>query len=493
MAPMSTPPPKRTPSSPPKNSAPPPPSKSIQSSVSRSVKEERSGDVAPSGLPLEERSGDVASSGCSVEARGFPVEGRSGDVASSLASRAGGTGALAGEGVGIPSRFARWQEARARFGTRADRLAAFFTRMDPLADALADQLASGPKERAEGWRLFELALEHGGNSLPAHAPACLRDFFAQVESPPAWLDEAQLFDAGKPLLRAGQLGGIVLGVRSLVLGYATPGGNKPLALSGQLVERAPRRLSETSRFVYEVCKPGGTLRHAPGFKITLRVRLMHATVRRLVRASDRWRGDLWGEPINQHDMAATTLLFSRVLLEGLRQLGDRISLEEGERYMQLWRYVGWLSGVEEQLLPVTESEAERLGEFLTFAEGPPDDDARALTRALFEVANQSETGHGPWANQLQHYTVRAICRFLLGDTLADALGVEPTPGGAAAVAAVRRITRAAALLREHSPALEARAIQAGHLYWENASTMHIPRGATTFTPPSKLRDLHAHA
>ena len=54
---------------------------------------------------------------------------------------------------------------------------------------------------------------------------------------------------------------------SLVLGYASPGGNKPLAFSGQLEKRAPQRLLETSRFVEATCLPGGLARFAPGFAI----------------------------------------------------------------------------------------------------------------------------------------------------------------------------------------------------------------------------------
>jgi hypothetical protein len=35
-------------------------------------------------------------------------------------------------------------------------------------------------------------------------------------------------------LRPGLLGGLVLGLRSLVYGYAAPAGNKPLVFSGRL-------------------------------------------------------------------------------------------------------------------------------------------------------------------------------------------------------------------------------------------------------------------
>ena len=61
------------------------------------------------------------------------------------------------------------------------------------------------------------------------------------------------------------LGGLVLSLRSLMGGYTAPVGNKPLAFSGRLRERAPRRVAETARFVTAVCAPAGMRRGAPGF------------------------------------------------------------------------------------------------------------------------------------------------------------------------------------------------------------------------------------
>ena len=39
-------------------------------------------------------------------------------------------------------------------------------------------------------------------------------------------------------------------------------------------------------------------------------------------------------------MLATTLLFSEVYVEGLRLFGFDVSEEEGEDWVQLWRFVG---------------------------------------------------------------------------------------------------------------------------------------------------------
>ncbi len=60
-------------------------------------------------------------------------------------------------------------------------------------------------------------------------------------------------------------------------------------------------------------------------EITVKVRVMHAQVRRLIRASGRWQTALWGEPINQHAMVATALLFSVAVIDGLDKLAYRFA------------------------------------------------------------------------------------------------------------------------------------------------------------------------
>ena len=71
-------------------------------------------------------------------------------------------------------------------------------------------------------------------------------------------------------------------------------------------------------------------RNGEGFAITVKVRLMHAQVRKLLLQSGKWREDLWSLPINQHDMLATVLLFSSILIDGYRTIGFRVTTSEAE-------------------------------------------------------------------------------------------------------------------------------------------------------------------
>jgi hypothetical protein len=198
-----------------------------------------------------------------------------------------------------------------------------------------------------GFKLFERIAREGIARAP-QAPDSFHAFFEAVERTPLWVDWSVVDGGGEVLLRAGLLGGLVLALKSLVLGYTSPGGNKPLVWSGRLKEQAAGRLNETAKFVHATITPGAMRPHRQGWEITLKVRLMHAHVRRMILKTGRWNDD-WGAPINQHDMLGTSLLFSVAVLQGLRTLGVRIPAGAADAYMQLWRFSGWLIGMEPEL------------------------------------------------------------------------------------------------------------------------------------------------
>src|ERR1700733_5498854 len=285
----------------------------------------------------------------------------------------------------FPTRFVHLPAARARFGDRVDRVGAYLSRVDETAVRVVAAIDEMPP--GAGWKVFDEAAARGIAQVDG-APESFRALFADVERVPVWVDWATLDRGGAVLLRAGVLGGIVLGLKSLVTGYATPAGNKPLIFSGRLAEQAPRRLQETSRFVQATIRPGGLRPQGEGYRISLKVRLIHAQVRRLILRSGRWDSGAWGEPVNQHDQVGTLLLFSLLVLDGLRQLGLRISSEDAEAYMQLWRYSGTLMGVDTELVPTTESEARRLADLIAATQDEPDADSRLLTHALLNTSSR---------------------------------------------------------------------------------------------------------
>lgn len=383
----------------------------------------------------------------------------------------------------FPARYTNLAEARTRFGARVDRLGPFFDRVDPLADAVIETMERIGHGR--GWGILERALSHGISAVD-DAPESFRALFAELDDVPVWVDDATLDRGGALLMRAGVIGGITLGAKSLVHGYASPGGNKPLVFSGRLMDHAARRLNETSRFVQAVCRPGGMRRFADGFAITVKVRLMHAQVRRMILKSGRWNATLWGAPVNQHDMAGTTLLFSSSVLEGLRAFGLKIPREESESYMQLWRYVGRVIGVDERLQPTSELDAFQLAELIATTMGEPDEDSRALVKALFEhPLTEAKTDRARALAEKQVVFGYGLCRGLVGDELADKLGI-PRDTWRFSVPAMRAVVTAAETLRVRSPWADRTAWSTGMKYWDKVVELGLAGATAEFRPPEQL-------
>jgi hypothetical protein len=384
----------------------------------------------------------------------------------------------------FPSRYTNLTAARARFGDRVDRLGPYLTKVDEVADRVVAAIDALPP--GAGWRMFEEATRRGVVSVP-EAPSSFVELFREAERVPLWVDWPTLDRGGQVLLRAGALGGIVLGLKSIVSGYTTPAGNKPLVFSGRLRHETTRRLHETSRFVEATISRGGLRPRADGYRITLKVRVMHAQVRRMILRGGGWNAEAWGAPINQHDQMGTLLLFSDIVLRGLEQLGLRVSRDDAEAYMQLWRYSGYLIGVDPELIPTSRAEAEGYVDLIAATQAPPDDDSRALTRALLEAGRLAAKTprEKKQAERLYQFSV-GMCRELLGSEMADQLDV-PRASWTFMMPFLRRLIAGADRIRETVPFAEVRALGSGTSYWKRVVDLGLAEAAIDFALPESLR------
>ncbi|HET6504804.1 MAG TPA: oxygenase MpaB family protein [Amycolatopsis sp.] len=338
-----------------------------------------------------------------------------------------------------------------------------FTRAgDPLADAVVAMFRRVPESRV----LFEAALREGVGAVE-DPPRELSDFFREVESTPYWLDYQRLDRGARAITRTGLLGLFPLGDMSLMGGYLASRATKSLVATGQIENMAARRLTETAAWWIDITTPGHLRPGESGYVSAIRVRLVHAHVRAAMNRRTDWDYEAWDQPVNQVQTVGTLLLFSLVFVFGTQLLGVRYTERERADILHLWRYVGWLLGIDEELLPGDEEDAWRLFWLLAETELIPDEDSKRLATAL--MRSHGQAGRGLLGKVLSEVSVRvhsSISRLVLGKKNADFLGLPNDPVTQAAVVAAaatnfaaetaRRLIPGATAVREFIGGLERR-------------------------------------
>lgn len=225
--------------------------------------------------------------------------------------------------------------------------------------------------------LFDRALTHGIAAVP-DAPEPLREFFARVETVPTWVDHAKLVRGAKVLLSSGSDGMYIARDVAMLGGYQFSGFNKTLLRTGALEKGSNQRWAETMQWAMDVLSEDGLSPLGLGYRSTIRVRLIHAFVRRHVTAMPDWQTEDWGLPINQTDMAATLVGAFIAPAIGAMGMGVLLTPSEADAVAHLVRYVGSLLGVEEQWLPHSFRDGVRVLVHTLSALADPDESTRRL-------------------------------------------------------------------------------------------------------------------
>ena len=311
--------------------------------------------------------------------------------------------------------------------------------MDPPARARA--ILHGMSPRAAAFFDVDRTLLAGASGLHLAAPfrrqgllsvrQLARTLLIQLTFAARGSDHDQLDRAGDHLARYSLQLGLVLAAASLMVGYTNPAAARPLVLTGRLVGNAGVRNLEVGDWLREVTTPGGLRRHGLGLERTVRVRLIHAMVRRHLSRSPEWDEAELGTPISQPYMTHTLAEFGSIAVRGMHLLGARYTDDELADLGALWRYVGHLSGVTPALLPATLAEQEDIEALYQLTRPPVDDGSRALVSGLVDDYLVPEVEdlmppRLPGRSRLARAYVDALVRALVGDALSDELGIRPS-------------------------------------------------------------------
>ena len=295
---------------------------------------------------------------------------------------------------------------------------------DPLADAMMEDLSG--VSRQEQALLFQAALQERDWSSLADAPSSARAFFADTERVPDWVDldscipGIRMFHRNSHLILGAFVGG------TLVEGFAT-NISKAFFISGRVRDQGVRRLRQNNRHMIEIFMPGGLTRDGDGWKLSVRIRLVHAQLRRLLGNSDQWDHEAWGLPISSAHLGYAITSFSARLLDHLKHLGAAYTEEERDSFMAIWRYTGHLMGIPSSILFQDEQDARHLRQIASLCEPPPSPESIVMANALINSAPLVIGVTDPLERRKMASFVFRVSRALIGNTLADQLRYPPDP------------------------------------------------------------------
>ena len=310
------------------------------------------------------------------------------------------------------------EEARAVAPDIADNYIAHTHIGDPLAEAMTEDLAEFSP--TESRRLIEAAMNDEGEEALRDAPASLRNFFREAETPPEWLDYSRLAPGVRMFHRNSQVILVAFVAGVLIEGFTTNIA-KSFFITGRVRDQGVRRLGQNNRHMMEIFLPGGLYRDGDGWKLSVRIRIVHARMRHLLNDSEDWDTEAWGVPISMAHLGFAISAFSARLLKHMKTLGADYSDEEYASFMDVWRYSGHLMGIPETILFHNADDALKLYDIGLMCEPAYQSESMVMAHSLINaaplIAGKIEPAE---RRELARYAYR-LSRALIGKEPAESL------------------------------------------------------------------------
>lgn len=271
-------------------------------------------------------------------------------------------------------------------------------------------------------KLFEQALEHGIDTVP-NAPEELKAFFRVIDNPPAWLNMSEVRRGARAVNASGEAIHYLARDFFLMGAYLLSGFNEPLIMTGALSKGTGKRFAETQSWTMDIYSPDGMERFGAGFKSTVRVRMIHALVRRNLQTKAEWDFDRLGIPISQTDML-TTILTTLLLGLGSRALGVPMTRRETDAITHHGRYAAWVMGIKEPWLFETTAEGIRYLMHSASTQPRGEETSRIMAQSLAAEPLTREYPHfKTLRRKFEHSKHLSISRLYLNKSTLETLGV----------------------------------------------------------------------
>jgi hypothetical protein len=128
-------------------------------------------------------------------------------------------------------------------------------------------------------------------------------------------------------------------------------------------------------------------------------------------------GEDLGVPINQEDLAGTLMVFTYLIIDGLDRLGISTSSDEQQGYLETWKVIARIMGIQEALIPESVQEAKALCEVIQLRQIQTCPEGKAMNDALLQMMGL-HLPPGPWRRW-----PAALMRHFLPPDVADGFGI----------------------------------------------------------------------
>lgn len=303
-----------------------------------------------------------------------------------------------------------------------EKFSAYFYHVDEMGDQVVKDVYF-VKKFHEASKEIEGYIRNGVTEAD-QAPNSVKKLFAQTQQVPDWLDYNLLKSGAELCMRSNLDSLISLRDYCLMGGYDYSYLNKPLTATEALKKGAVKRLSETLDFWVNATRYDALDLHAKGYEFAIKTRLIHSYARLSIKKHYRqWDTENWGEPINSWDMMATYIGFSLVFLHSLQKLGNTFSPEEEQGIFHLWKYVGYLLGIPEQILPDNKKQATEYFYLWTSVQPPSDQDSILLAHSLLDESLENPILKFKFQRKNLRYLHICCTWFLLDDEVCKRLQI----------------------------------------------------------------------
>ncbi len=177
-------------------------------------------------------------------------------------------------------------------------------------------------------------------------------------------------------------------------------------LTGAAAEGAKEKQNTSARCEFRVAAGRRSFLWGKGYIAAKKVRMLHASMRFMLlnpqlmvptnapsdsvaeglakahSIGEPWKSEELGVPVNQEDLAFTLLTFSYLIPRGLEMIGCELKPEQKDAFLHLWRVVGHIMGLRDDLMTDQWAEAEKLYQRIHRLQAGSSPQGIALTEAV---------------------------------------------------------------------------------------------------------------